>query len=96
MSAPLADLCRRYDDLEHLAGMFALDATASTLREVPGKFGAVEFYRGLKAASENRRGFVLALLKRRLDQKLKASTWVLIRLWLIRSSWSAPICIYLG
>lgn len=53
----------RYNDLDHFAELFDLDAATEALRELVDTAGTLEEYRDTAATPEHRRGFALALLK---------------------------------
>jgi hypothetical protein len=60
----------RYNDLDHFAELFDLDAATEELRELVDTAGTLEEYRDTTATPEHLRGFALALLKYRRTETL--------------------------
>lgn len=57
----------RYDDVQHLGELFDLDRATELLQDEISLADRMEAYRDAEATLDNRRGFVLALLKYRQD-----------------------------
>jgi predicted KAP-like P-loop ATPase len=69
ISAKQGRYISRYDDLDHFAELFDLDAAAEALHAGVETAGTLEQYRDTEATPEHRRGFALARLKYHRDGK---------------------------